>query len=197
MDSKEAWETVKESGLIHAFSDKGKFAVDPSATGTLSLNMRRRELSIVKHFMFKRNPKSWIPFEKSWFSHARVGLYRRYRVRHLLWLCCTVCVILCLQLHTYLYEYIYICAWCGAETEGSGFGLEWSIMVLGQYNHFASLLVMVSAPVASLCHAPCPIGAAKQICVWLSLTALPSSVQFQAHRELGDGEPCSCIAKEV
>ena len=94
-----------------------------------------------------------------------------------------------------LYEYIYICAWRGAEAEGSGFGWACSIVVLGQYGHFASLLAMVSAPIAGLSHALCLKGAAKQICVRLSLTALLSSVQLQAHRDLGGGGPCSCIAK--
>lgn len=94
-----------------------------------------------------------------------------------------------------LCEYIHICAWRGAETEGPGFGLACSVVVLGQDGHFASLLGMASAPIAGLSHALRLKGAAKQIYVRLSLTALPSSVQPQAHRDLGDGGPCSCIAK--
>lgn len=93
------------------------------------------------------------------------------------------------------YISVWVCSWCGAETEGSGFGLVWSITVLEQYSHIASLLAMVSAPVAGFSHTPCLIGAAKQIYVQPSLTALPSPMQVQVHREPGAGEPCSCTAK--
>lgn len=127
--------------------------------------------------------------KKSWFYHARVGLSRRYRARHLLRLCCAVCVILCLQLRISLYEYLYICASCRAD--GSGLDLVRSVTVLGQYSHHASLLVMVCACIGAFRHAPCLIGAAKQIHVEPSLTALPSPMQVQVRGEPGAGGPCS------